>query len=346
LISAPRHPTARALIEWAQRNGLFFALVILFVFFWLASDRFMTTANIAVVLQQVSVVGLIAIPGAMLVLSGYVDLSVGSIAVLAAVTFGKAMELQLGLAASVVLGLLAGTAWGVLNGYLIAILNFSPIIVTLGGLAGARGLAQLVTHGFTQFGFGPTFAVLGNGAILAIPVPVWIYAAVFLVGAHVWYQTPVGPHMAAIGGARDAARALGIKTRTLPFWLYVASGLAASVGGLIVSSELDGASVSTGIGMELDALTGILLGGVAFTGGRGSLFGVLFGTVFIGALTNGLVQINVSPYFQQVAVGIALVLAAGLDVLYQRLDRIRFADEADDPVEPVPAATRQPEAAK
>jgi len=336
----------RALLEWAQRNGLFFALVILFVFFWLSSERFMTTANIAVILQQVSVVGLIAVPGAMLVLSGYVDLSVGSITVLGAVTFGKAMEAQLGLGVSIVLGLMAGTAWGVLNGYLIAILNFSPIIVTLGGLAGARGLAQLVTHGFTQFGFGPTFAILGNGELLAIPVPVWIYAAVFLAGAHVWYQTPVGPHMAAIGGARDAARALGIKTRTLPFWLYVASGLASSVGGLIVSSELDGSSVSTGVGMELDVLTGILLGGVAFTGGRGSLFGVLFGTIFIGALTNGLVQINVSPYFQQVAVGIALVLAAGLDVLYQRLDRIRFSDEADDPADPVPAVSQQPEAVK
>ncbi len=143
-----------------------------------------------------------------------------------------------------------------------------------------------------------------------------------------WYHTPWGRHMAAIGGARDAARALGIKIRAIPFWLYVASGFASSLGGLIVSSELDGASVSTGLGMELDVLTGILLGGVAFTGGRGSLFGVLFGTIFIGALSNGLIQINVSPYFQQVAVGMALVFAAGLDILYQRLDRIRFTEEA------------------
>jgi ribose transport system permease protein len=320
-------PIDRLLLNWAQRNGLFFALVLLVGFFWIASDRFMTSANIAVILQQVAVDGLIAIPGAMLILSNYIDLSIGSVAVLSAVVFGEATQAGLGLPLSIVLGIATGTAWGAFNGYVIAFLGLSPIIVTLGGLAGARGLAQLITHGFTVFGFGPVFAQLGNGTLLSVPIPVWIYAVAFVIGAHVWYQTPYGRHMAAIGGAREAARSLGIKTRVIPFWLYVASGFASSVGGLIVTSELDGASVSLGLGMELDVLTGILLGGVAFTGGRGSLFGVLFGILFIGALSNGLIQINVSPYFQQVAVGLALVLAAGLDVLYQRLDRIRFGDE-------------------
>jgi ribose/xylose/arabinose/galactoside ABC-type transport system permease subunit len=319
--------------EWLQKQGLLIALVVLIVFFWTSSERFMTSSNIAVILQQVAVDGLVAIPGAMLVLAGYVDLSIGSVAVLSAVVFGEAMQAQLGLGPSILLGLGAGTAWGAVNGYLIAYLGLSPIIVTLGGLAGARGLSLLITHGFTVFGFGPVFAHLGNGMLLSVPVPVWIYAVAFLIGAHVWYQTPYGRHMAAIGGARDAAQALGIKARAIPFWLYVASGFAAALGGLILTSELDGASVSLGLGMELNVLTGILLGGVAFTGGRGSLFGVLFGTIFIGALSNGLIQINVSPYFQQVAVGMALVMAAGLDILHQRLDRIRFHEE-DQPAEP------------
>jgi ribose/xylose/arabinose/galactoside ABC-type transport system permease subunit len=321
--------------DWLQKQGLLIALVVLVVFFWTSSERFMTSSNMTVILQQVAVDGLIAIPGAMLVLAGYIDLSIGSVAVLSSVVFGEAMQAQLGLGPSVLLGLATGTAWGALNGWLIAYLGLSPIIVTLGGLAGARGLALLITHGFTAYGFGPIFAQLGNGTLLSVPVPVWIYALAFLVGAHVWYQTPYGRHMAAIGGARDAAQALGIKARAIPFWLYVVSGAAAALGGLILTSELDGASVSLGLGMELDVLTGILLGGVAFTGGRGSLFGVLFGTLFIGALSNGLIQINVSPYFQQVAVGIALVMAAGLDILHQRLDRVRFHEE--EPADPTGA---------
>jgi ribose transport system permease protein len=328
----------RPFIGWAQRNGLFFALAILIVFFAVTSERFFRPQNALVILQQVSVVGIIAVPGAMLVLANFVDLSVGAIAVLAAVIFGQSMQAGLGLPLSCVLGLAAGTTWGLLNGYLIAYLDFSPIIVTLGGLAGARGVSELITHGFTVFGFGPTFAWLGNGKLLAIPVPIWIFAVTLLIGLHIWYQTPWGRHMVAIGGARDAALALGIKTRVIAFWLYVASGAAASVGGLILTSELDGSSVSIGVGMELDVLTAILLGGVAFTGGRGALFGVLFGVLFIGTLTNGLIQINVSPYFQQLAVGIALVSAAGLDILYQRLDRIRVHDEPSKlrPAAPAP----------
>jgi ribose/xylose/arabinose/galactoside ABC-type transport system permease subunit len=319
----------RPLLGWAQRNGLFFALVILIAVFSMMSGRFLTIPNFTVILLQVAVIGIVAVPGAMLVLAGYVDLSVGSIAVLAAVVFGQAMEWGVGLPVALLIGVGAGAAWGVFNGYLIAFLNFSPIIVTLGGLAGARGVAELFTQGFTTFGYGPVFALLGNGKLLGIPVPIWIFAVVFLVGAHIWYRTPYGRHMIAIGGARETAADLGIAIRAIPFWLYVGSGLASAVGGLIVASELDGAAVTIGTGMELEVLTAILLGGVSFTGGRGSLFGVLFGVLFIGVLANGLVQVNVSPYFERVAIGIALVLAAGLDILYQRLDRLKVPVEAD-----------------
>ena len=180
------------------------------------SERFLTPQNISVILQQVAVVGIIAVPGAMLVLAGYVDLSVGSIAVFAATIFGKSMEAGLGLPLALLLGFCAGTGWGVLNGWLITLLLLA-VIVTLGGLAGARGLSELITLGFAVFGFGPEFAWLGNGAILSVPVPVWIFVLIFVIGAHIWYQTPWGRHMVAIGGAREAAKALGINVRAIPF---------------------------------------------------------------------------------------------------------------------------------
>ncbi len=322
-------------LRWAQRNGMFFALVILVLFFAWNAPNFATASNLSVVLMQVAIVGIVAIPGAMLVLCGKVDLSVGGMVVLSAVVFGQAMEAGLGLPLAIVAGLGASTLWGVLNAVLIARLEFSPIIVTLGGLVGARGLAEFISEGMTSFGFGPEFAFLANGTLMSVPVPVWMFGVVFLIGCHLWYLTPLGRHMFAIGGAPDTADALGIRAVSIPFWLYVASGFLSGICGLIAASQLDAASISIGRGLEIDVLTGILLGGVAFTGGRGSLVGVLFGVLFIGALNNGLVQINISPYVQQLAIGAALIFAATLDIVYQRLDRIQVADQepADAPAD-------------
>ncbi len=132
----------------------------------------------------------------------------------------------------------------------------------------------------------------------------------------------------AIGAGRTAAQSLGVATRRIPFLLYGVSGLASALGGLILTSQLDAGSLSIGVGLELTVLSAILLGGVSFVGGRGSLFGVLLGVLFIGCLDNGLVQMNVGPYYQRAAVGAALCFAAALDVLYQRLDRIPVPDAA------------------
>ena len=156
-----------------------------------------------------------------------------------------------------------------------------------------------------------------------VPVPVVIFVVVFLVGAYCWYETPVGRHLIGIGSNRDAAEAVGVATRRLPCIIYVLSGLAAAAGGLIITSQLDSASVQIGVGLELQVLTAILLGGVAFSGGRGSLWGTLAGILFIGVLDNGLTLINVGPYVADLAIGAALVMAAGLDVLYQRIERSR-----------------------
>jgi len=306
-----------------QSGGLFVALIVLCLIFTSASPQFFTHSNLTVILLQVSIVGLVAIPGAMLVLSGYVDLSVGSVAVLAVAVFGTTEKLHhQPLWIAILAALAAGAAWGTMNGVLIGYLGFSPIIVTLGGYAGARGLAEWITHDVTYFSFGNAFGELGNGRILNIPVPAIIFLGFFLVGAYIWYEMPLGRHMTAIGADKAAARSLGVAVRRIPALLYVCSGLAAAAGGLIMTSELDGASISIGIGLELQVLTAILLGGVAFSGGRGSLWGVLFGVLFVGVLNDGLILINIGPYVANLAVGIVLLLAAGADAFYQRLERI------------------------
>lgn len=314
----------------AQGGGLFVALILLSLYFSSATGSFFTQSNLLVVLEQVSVLGMVAVPGAMLLVSGNLDLSVGSVAGLAAASFGefdKIFGWPMWLA---VLGaLLVGACWGAMNGLLISYLGFSPVIVTLGGFAGAAGLAQTITSDVTRSNFGATFDQLGDGTLAGIPVPVIIFFLVFLVGVYVWYESRVGRHLIAIGANKDAAKALGVSSRGLPCVIYILSGTAAALGGLIITAQLDGASVQIGVGLELKVLTAILLGGVAFNGGRGSLWGTLAGILFIGVLDDGLILINVGPYVADLAVGGALVVAAALDVLYQRLEKVPLAESAE-----------------
>lgn len=315
-----------------QSGGLLAALILLGAFFTSSSSHFLTTNNLKVVLLQVAVVGIIAIPGAMLLLSGVLDLSVGSVAVLAAALFGEMVKIHHSpVGVAVVVALAVGAAWGSLNGFLVAYLGFSPVVVTLGGFAAARGVADALTSDVTRSGFGDTFGFLGNGDVLGLPAPAALFVVLFLVGAYLWYMTPLGRHLTAVGADRVAARSVGVSVKRIPFVVYVMSGLASAVAGLILTSELDGASPSIGTGLELEVLTAILLGGVAFTGGRGSLWGVLFGVLFIGVLDNGLVLLNVGPYYVNIAVGAVLLIVAGVDVVYQRLERIPLAAPEDEP---------------
>jgi ribose transport system permease protein len=312
------------IMEWAQYNGLFFGVVVLILVFSSRSSLFLTRGNISVILLQVAVVAIIAVPSAMLLLGGFVDLSVGSVAVLAAVVFGELASGVMSTWLAFACALATAGAFGLVNGVLIAYMGLSPIVVTLGGLAGARGLAEVSNGAVTKFDFGTAFGQLGNGKELGVGTPVWIAAGVFVIGAYLWYLAPYGRHLTAIGADRAAARSIGVATKRLPCLVYVATGLAAGLAGLILTSELDSASLTIGVNLELDVLTAVLLGGVSFMGGRGSLFGVLMGVLFIGILDNGLIVININPFYQGIAVGLALVLAAALDVLYRRLERIEI----------------------
>jgi len=311
----------RAVLEWSKRNGLFFALILLVIIFAAVSPRFLTGANVTVILLQISVIGIVAVPGAMLVLSGYVDLSVGSLGALVAITFGI-MAKHIGVGPAFAVALAIGVSWGATQGFIISYFSFSAIVVSLGGLAGLYGVAEFISKGLVEYGFGNAFGELGNGTLIGLPVPAWLSFVAFMIGGHFWYRTRYGAHMAAIGSDKSVARSLGISVRRIPIVLYMASGFAAALGGLIVTSQLDGSSLSIGTNLELQVLTAILLGGVAFTGGRGSLFGVLIGVLFTGVLANGLVVANISPFLSDAVVGGALIGAAALDVLYQRLDRI------------------------
>jgi ribose transport system permease protein len=330
LRAGAQKPALRNWVPRLHRQGIFFALLGLVAIFAISSPRFATWPNISVVLLQGSLVGIMAVPGAMLILMGKVDLAVGSVMVLTSVVFGTLYYDGVPLAACIVLSLGVGVAWGVFAGFLVGYVGLSPIVVTLGGLAGVRGLAEMLSNARTNYGFGSNFGWLGTGSIAGLDVPVWIVIATFVAGFLIWYAMPYGRRMTALGADPEAAHAVGIKTRALPFVVYIGSGLAAAVAGLILTSQLDSSPLSIGLGMELRVITAIMLGGVAFTGGRGSLWGVLFGVAFIAALDNGLVLMNVNQFLSDVVIGVALIGAAAMDRLNENLERVMIPDVQEE----------------
>lgn len=301
-------------------SPLLVGLLLLVALFTGLSADFLTLDNLRVIGLQSAQLGIVAVGVALLVLCGHVDLSVGSTMGLCGVLAGYLMtsaDVSPLLAVLVALG--AGATVGALNGVMCAYLGFSPIVVTLGMLTAVHGVTFLITSG-TVFGFGDGFGTLGNGSVAGIPVPVLIAAAVFALGAIFLTLAPGGRHVYAIGVNREAAYLAGIPVRRLPFVLFVLTGLLAALAGLIETARLDSAPASSlGVGFELNVLTAVLLGGIAFNGGRGNLLGVLAGVLFLGVLQNGLAIMNVPFAWQAIASGLALVLSIGLDSVTTKL---------------------------
>lgn len=300
---------------WALRNGIVGALALEIIFFWSRSDRFLTTSNIRLVLLQVAVVGIVAVPSGLLLLAGYIDFSVGSTLGLCAVVLGEQMAGGTHAVAAAFIALAVGATVGATQGLLSTKLGFPPIIVTLGFFTAVRGLTFVVSDGKLTSGFSSQFAQLGQGNLpgTEIPIPVTIAAGLFVLGGLFHIKSRWGRYIVAIGVNDDAARRAGISPHRLPFILYVVTGLGAALGAIVLVSRLNSAPPTLGEGTEIDVLSAILLGGVAFGGGKGNLLGVAAGVVFIGVLNNGLLLMGAEPFWVRVSAGAALVAAAALD---------------------------------
>ena len=303
-------------VELVVNNILLLALLILIAYFASQSSFFLTVSNFKVILTNYAAIGVVAAVMALLVIAGQVDMSVGSnigfsgmITALALTSWGMPPVV------GVLLGVGVGAAVGLVNGILCAYLRFSPIIVTLGMLSVLRGTTLLI-NSIEVAGLGDTFFWIGNGSFLNLPILLWVVFAVFMLAAGFLSLTVWGRYVFAIGVNPQAAFLAALPVRPVVLGLYVATGAAAGLAGVLLVARLDGASPgSLGLQMELQALTIVLLGGVAFAGGRGRIFGVFTAWVFLGVLDNGLTLLNVPPFVQLVASGLALVLAASLDAL-------------------------------
>ncbi|RQH14617.1 ribose ABC transporter permease [Bradyrhizobium sp. RP6] len=301
--------------------GMLPVLLILCIGFHLLSEgRFFTGQNLGIVLQQAAVNTVLAAGMTFVILTGGIDLSVGSIlaaSAMAGLTLSRLPELgMLWLPAA----LLTGLCFGVVNGALIALLRLPPFIVTLGSLTAVRGLARLLGADTTVFNPSIPYAFIGNGSLTLIPgvasIP-WLSVIALLVILVSWLvlrRTVLGVHIYAVGGNESAARLAGIKVWAVLIFVYGVSGLFAGLGGAMQAARLYAANgLQLGQSYELDAITAVILGGTSFVGGIGSIWGTLVGALIIAVLSNGLILIGVSDIWQYVIKGLVIIGAVALD---------------------------------
>jgi erythritol transport system permease protein len=303
---------------------------LLVVFFSILSPTFFTAANLSILSKHVAISAILAIGMTFVILSGGIDLSVGSVAGLAGMVMGYLLTHGMppgggfhpGLFISILVTVLVCLCVGALNGWLVSRAGVAPFIATLGTLYIARGTALLISNGKTfpnLASTAPGFAVLGQSFFFKIPTPVWLMFLLFAMTAFVAAKTPFGRHVYAIGGNERAANLAGITVPRVKLYTYLFSAFCASLVGLIIASQLEASHPATGESFELNAIAAVVLGGTSLMGGRGSIAGSLIGAFVIGVLTDGLVMLGVSEFWQIVIKGVVIVLAVAVDQLQSRL---------------------------
>ncbi len=313
-----RTPVWRRLLH-LRESGLLAVVAAILVLLWLGTDTFVTVDNLLIVGRQAALVLIIALGMTFVILTGGIDLSVGSVVALTSVATGFFVitaDLPYGIAvtASVATGLVCG----LVNGAVIRYARIPPFIVTLGMLSVARGLALGLTGGSTKTGFGAPFLQLGQGSLLGVPLPIWI-AGVLAVAAHiVLSRTILGRQIYYLGSNEHAARLSGIRVDRIRVFVYALCGTLAALAGVLETSRLAVAQPSAGAGYELTAIGAVIIGGASLFGGSGSVLGTVLGTTLLTLITNGLIALNVSAYWQQVFQGLVIVLAVALNELRGR----------------------------
>ncbi|MCC5630330.1 ABC transporter permease subunit [Nostoc sphaeroides] len=301
--------------------GILPILVIICILFAFLSPNFLTGGNIVNILRQASINIVLATGMTFVILTGGIDLSVGSILAVSAVVALLVSLLPALSWAAVPAALLAGLFLGLLNGALITFLDVPPFIVTLGSLTALRGVAFLVAKGTTLINRDINFAWVGNTYIGPFPWLVIIALLTVIVSWFVLRQTVLGVQIYAVGGNERAARLTGIKVNRVLLFVYGISGLLAGLAGIMSASRLYSASGIIGQGYELDAIASVILGGTSFTGGIGTIGGTLLGALIIAILNNGLTLLNLSYFWQLVVKGLVIILAVTIDRLRRRSRR-------------------------
>lgn len=303
---------------WWDRVGILMVLILLVVLMSIFAPNFNRVDNLLNIARSISVNAILAAGLTFVILTGGIDLSVGSIVAVSGVVAVIAAIAGVPAPVAVVIGMAVGGACGLVNGVLTAYLALAPFIVTLGTMTFLRGLAYTITNGQPIVSSDLNFKDLGNGYLLGIPVPVIAMVGVFLVAWFVLERTRYGRHVYAVGGNAQAARLAGVQVNRIILSVYVVAGICAGLAGVIFAARVISAQPTAGTGYELDAIAAVVLGGTSLVGGRGRIVGTLIGAVILGVLTTGLILLNVQFFTQLLIKGVVIILAVAIDSLKQR----------------------------
>ena len=294
-------------------------IAILWCVLTILSPHFIRISNILLLLQQSSIVMIAGIGMTFAILTSGIDLSIGSVAALSSVMVGIAItKWEVPVLLALLIGMLTGTLFGMLNGILISYFRLQPMICTLGIMSIARGLTYILTSGRSVFVTDSLLIKIGNGRIFGIPIITIIALLMFAAGYIILNYTFLGRCVYCLGGNEEATRLSGIDTRKMKTITYSICGFCAAIVGVLYVCTLGASEPTVGQGLELNATAVTAIGGTSLLGGVGSLVGTVFGAVLIGTINNGLSILNIVSYYQQLLLGVVIILAVLLEQLKKK----------------------------
>ena len=298
-----------------KNYGILFAFVLVCVILASLSPVFLRWNNVLNIIRQSSIFGIMAVGMTFVILTGGIDLSVGSILAVSGALAAGMLKANAGLPSVILAALAVGAVLGLANGVIITVGRITPFVATLGMMSIARSLTLIYLNGYPLSGFNPQFRFIGGGDLLGIPFPIVVFLLAVLLAAVILRDTRLGRYTYAIGGNEETVRLSGIQTNFYKTMVYVISGVTSAVSAILLISRLNSAEPVAGMGYELDVIAAVVIGGTSLNGGRGGVWGTLVGALLIAVINNGMVLLGISPYFQQLVKGLIILGAVLLDRL-------------------------------
>lgn len=314
--------TSRVLGNWfgavvkTQSFRIFIVMAVMCIVMYIISPPFRTASNLLSVAKNFSAYAIAGIGVTLVIITGGIDLSIGSIFGFSGVIATMGMvNFNLPVFPAVLLGLIVGTLLGLINGLFIVKMHLPPFIATLGMLSIARSMCYIITEGYPVVGVLPGFLFLGQGSILKVPTPIWLMAIIAIIFSIFLNKTITGRRIYALGGNEEATKISGINTDRLKIMVYAVGGCMYAFAGIITASKLGIGQPTAGNGYELDAIAAVVIGGASLTGGVGTVAGTVIGAAIMGILRNALVLLSIKSHWQQFVIGLVIIIAVILDQL-------------------------------